>query len=284
MQTDFFQIVISPTFIAILSSVLIMQPACADTISPQLKHDIIEAREILSRVDLCPFTNMTLNSSEKTSEIRRNLAEKGNSVAECSLGLSYKTGIRYLPESVQQAQTATGMQWLQKSADHGNPSAQFFIGLAHERGDSLKPDIVEAVKWYRLSAEQGHSAAQAKLGLAYASGRGVQQDKTEALKWYRRAADQGDLSAFSALIASYKDGRFGLPIDHMQAYIWHLKLIRLADSIDYGVSRDKKTIAGFEQGLTSEQIQEAKRTAAQWKQKREQSYMLQSFEEFIANK
>ena len=45
----------------------------------------------------------------------------------------------------------------------------------YEDGKGVEPDDEEAVKWYRLSAEQGDASAQWHLGLAYANGEGVEQ-------------------------------------------------------------------------------------------------------------
>ena len=51
------------------------------------------------------------------------------------------------------------------------------------------------MKWYRKSAEQGNATAHYNLGLCYDKGSGVTKDYSEAVKWYKKAAEQGDVDA-----------------------------------------------------------------------------------------
>jgi hypothetical protein len=45
-------------------------------------------------------------------------------------------------------------KWLRKSAEHGLPASQFFLGNAYFNGVGLEKNSKEAVKWYRKAAEQ----------------------------------------------------------------------------------------------------------------------------------
>ena len=56
------------------------------------------------------------------------------------------------------------------------------------------------------SAEQGDASAQYKLGLIYAIGYGVTKDYKKAANWFRKAEDQGDASAQYNLGAMYYNG------------------------------------------------------------------------------
>ena len=47
----------------------------------------------------------------------------------------------------------------------------------------------------RLSADQGNATAQYSLGISYSIGLGVPQDDAEAVRWYRLSAEQGDADA-----------------------------------------------------------------------------------------
>ncbi len=53
----------------------------------------------------------------------------------------------------------------------------------------------EAVKWYRLSAEQGNASAQYNLGVMYAKGQVVTQDDVYAHMWWNIAAEGGNSRA-----------------------------------------------------------------------------------------
>ncbi|GBG59435.1 hypothetical protein CBR_g38460 [Chara braunii] len=56
------------------------------------------------------------------------------------------------------------LEWLRVTADDGNPSAQYRLGVCYEKGESLEQDKVLAAEWYWRAAEQGHAAAQSSLG------------------------------------------------------------------------------------------------------------------------
>jgi TPR repeat protein len=105
------------------------------------------------------------------------------------------------------------------SAEGGDASAQFRLGLAYSRGEGVPKDIVEALKWYRRAAEGGHLDAQVKLGLAYARGEGVALDRSEAVKWYLQAAGEGDPNAQFCLGEAYYFG-LGVPQNVEEAVRW----------------------------------------------------------------
>ena len=54
----------------------------------------------------------------------------------------------------------------------------------YDNGEGVPQDYKEAVKWYRLSAEQGDASAQYNLGLMYSNGQGVPQDYVSAHMWF----------------------------------------------------------------------------------------------------
>ena len=42
---------------------------------------------------------------------------------------------------------------IQKSAENGNETAQYFLGLYFEYGDGVEKDEFKAFEWYKKSAE-----------------------------------------------------------------------------------------------------------------------------------
>ena len=89
----------------------------------------------------------------------------------------------------------------------------------YDQGQGVPRDYKEAVRLYRLSAEQGDVSAQFNLGLMYANGTGVSQDYKEAVKWYRLSADQGDALAQGKLGMMYIEGT-GVFQDYTLANMW----------------------------------------------------------------
>ncbi len=74
-------------------------------------------------------------------------------------------------------------------AEQGVASAQFHLGLMHEKGRGVRQDHTTALTWFRKAAAQGYAGPQSNLGLIYERGRGVRKDIVRALMWYALAAD-----------------------------------------------------------------------------------------------
>lgn len=57
----------------------------------------------------------------------------------------------------------------------------------------------DKIKQWIKSAEQGNPCAQFELGVCYAFGKGLKQDKIKAANWLRKAVAQGCTSAKETL-------------------------------------------------------------------------------------
>ena len=108
------------------------------------------------------------------------------------------------------------------SAEKGDATAQFNLGVMYDNGQGVEQDYAEAVKWYRKAAMQGVASAQLNLGIMYANGQGVTKDEYEAVKWFRKAAEQGDASAQFNLGVMYDNGQ-GIEQDYAEAVKWFRK-------------------------------------------------------------
>jgi TPR repeat protein len=72
-------------------------------------------------------------------------------------------------------------------AEQGVASAQFYLGLMHEKGRGVRQDNPTALMWFRKAAAQGYVGPQNNLGLMYERGRGVRKDLVRAFMWYHLA-------------------------------------------------------------------------------------------------
>ncbi len=72
-------------------------------------------------------------------------------------------------------------------AEQGVASAQFYLGLMHEKGRGVRQDYPTALTWFRKAAAQGYGGPQSNLGLMYERGRGVRKDLVRAFMWYHLA-------------------------------------------------------------------------------------------------
>ncbi len=132
---------------------------------------------------------------------------------------------------------ATAVRLWTSSAEQGNASARFTLGLMYDLGNGVAQDYKTAIKWYTLAAEQRNSSAQFNLGFMYEHGQGVAQDLNTAVKWYTLAAEQGNASAQNNLGSNYYHGK-GEPKDFVKAYMWYNIAAIDGKSINASSNRD----------------------------------------------
>ena len=88
------------------------------------------------------------------------------------------------------------MRWYRKSAETGDPVAQFYWGLILERGiQGDRPNSVAAQVWYRKAAKQGSALAAFKLGQMAHLGTVGPVDAANARRWYEQAVGRGVAAA-----------------------------------------------------------------------------------------
>ena len=120
------------------------------------------------------------------------LAEKGDSVAQNSLGMMYYHG-----EEVAE-NDADAMKWYRKAAEQGHAEAQYHLGAMYADGQGVLEDSKEAVKWYLAAAEQGNALSQYHLGMMYYDGEGVEKNYVTAYAWWNIATINGNEYAKNA--------------------------------------------------------------------------------------
>lgn len=118
---------------------------------------------------------------------------------------------------------------LQPLAKQGDAQAQFYVGVAYQKGWGVIADSDKAAAWYRRAAEQGMNKAQHNLALLYLRGEGVEADALEARDWFERAAQQGDMRAAHELGLLYFRG-MGVERDYGKARGWWEKAAAAGES------------------------------------------------------
>jgi len=182
-------------------------------------------------------------------------AERGDAAAQMNLGAVYAKGL-----NVTQSYTMAA-KWYRLAADQSNAPAQLALGELYEVGQGVTKDEAEAARWYRQAAEQGNPAAQYSLATLYVSGKGVPASAVEALKWYQAAAEQGDALSQFSLGMRFSEGR-GVKADPVQAYQW------LSLAADQGVTDAANARVALKSRMTSEQLAEGKKLAADFSSKK----------------
>jgi TPR repeat protein len=124
------------------------------------------------------------------------LAESGDAIAMCYLGLFYKAGAKGLRRDDEQA-----VRWLRRAAASGDGMAMYHLGLYYDKGDAGLPQAgVEALNWYLKAANAGSTSAMNNIGYLYEYGAcGVTRDNSEARNWYAKAANLGNTLALENL-------------------------------------------------------------------------------------
>ena len=126
-------------------------------------------------------------------------AEKGDAASQLDLGMKYAKG-EGVNRDYQEA-----LNWCLKSAEQGNPLAQFNVGSMYDRSRPVlvihtsKKDNAEAIKWYLKAAVQGHTAAQRDLGRILADPNSPHANAVDAYAWLSIASSNGEEIAKSKL-------------------------------------------------------------------------------------
>lgn len=215
---------------------------------------------------LTPETLADKTTVTKSVEIGENtptdilipLAEKGDSTAQCLLGICYRNGkgieqdndlaFMWFSQSAGQGNArgqnglalcysdgigtskdeAEALKWMRSAVEQKSPIAQFNLACWYQEGSIVSQDDQEAFRLYRLSAEQGHVNAQYKLGCCYSEGYGIKKDDVKAMEWFRKAAKKNHSDAWYAIGVHYHLGR-GVEQDYAEAVKWYSKAAEQGD-------------------------------------------------------
>lgn len=142
-------------------------------------------------------------ASGRTSEALRYLhpaADAGDPVAQYSLGLMFKDGLRGASDMA----AAEGL--FKQAANQGHAGAAFELGLLHRDGLNGRTDNVMAVAWLRRAASSGYEWAQYELGRHYYDNTSDPGNRQRAATYWQYAAGQGNARAALALGMMLKDG------------------------------------------------------------------------------
>jgi len=155
------------------------------------------------------------NTFTKSLKTNRHLAEIGDAEGQYQLGKLYDYGKGVNRDAVEAA------KWYEKAATQGHVEAQRALGLLNTpAGNYVFSTPENSVKWFQAAAEQGDPSSQYFLAKAYEKGNGVIRNYSEAANWYQKAALQGDGMAMHRLAGLYAKG-LGVPKDLLKAYAWN---------------------------------------------------------------
>ena len=176
----------------------------------------------------------------------RKSAEKGDAVAQISLGKAYILG-EGVPKNI-----AEGVKWYRKAAEQGNAVAQLRLGAMYRQGRDVPMNPTEAVEWFCKAADQGNSEAMYTLYAAYYYGEGVPKNLSEAAKWARKSAEQGFEESYWIIGKFYAFGE-GVPKDEIEALAWFNIAAASGDPWPNALREDYKKRLGQQASLFAQQ-------------------------------
>lgn len=109
-------------------------------------------------------------------------------------------------------------------------------------------------EWLLKGASQGDANCQFTLGVTALNKR----DYDNAMDWFLKAANQGNHAAQDKIGLMYRDG-IGVPVDNIQAFMWFTISANISGQY-FTPLRDTLALK-----MTSAELDEAKRRAAEWK-------------------
>lgn len=166
------------------------------------------------------------------------LADKGDSLAQYTLGTIYYRGGDYM-DAYKLFMSAVGKQDTGDSSTKGiknqNADAQAMIGMLHYSNHApIEQDFAIAKEWLLLAAQQNNILAMNILGEMYEKGFHNEDfvytpDYLEAIKWYSLAAEQDSIFALGKLayIYTYVDA---IEADPERVVQYHQQMADLGDA------------------------------------------------------
>lgn len=106
----------------------------------------------------------------------------------------------------QEKDYETALKRFKKSAEKGNATAMFNVGVIYKNGLGVRKDDDEAFQWFLKSAEKGFANAQYLVSQLYEFGEGVPADSEAAFQWLLKAAENRNPSAMDEMGRAYANG------------------------------------------------------------------------------
>ena len=124
---------------------------------------------------------------------------------------------------------------LQKSAELGNPEAQYNLGYCYEFGVGIEKDEKIATSWYQKSADQNYNDGLYAMMMAYSDGKGVPVNYDKAFEYAMKCAKNDDATCMFNVVTAYKLG-IGTPIDKQKMLQWAYKIGKLKNPENLNLS------------------------------------------------
>ena len=110
-------------------------------------------------------------------------AEKGDLLAQCSLGTFYATD-----EEFGLKDEAKAVEWYTKAAEGSEPEAQYNLGLMIIIGEGTEKDLKKGIRLMEQAATNGYQLSAHVLSIIYREGMyGVKPSRLKAASWNKKS-------------------------------------------------------------------------------------------------
>jgi len=169
------------------------------------------------------------------SEISENdLAEILDGARDCKVESELFAGVLYLKGVRIPQDYAKALEYLDKSAQAGNVSAQKILAKEYMSGVNFPQNLEKAFQLFQKASSSGDVEAIHNLGLMYEEGIFVEKDINKAIEYFQKASDSGYVEARVEIADIYYEG-VDLPIDRIKACQMYKSVLALDTSaIDIG--------------------------------------------------
>jgi TPR repeat protein len=151
-------------------------------------------------------------------------------------------------------------EWFRKAAIAGEPLASYKIGCYYggQFENVVAIDLSKALEYKLVAATAGYSLAQYDVGIAY-----YEQEKfDDAVRWWKLAADQGYAMALYNLSVIHKKGVI-VPKDMVQAYSY-FKLAKLSSEKRINPNA-QVALSELKAVMSAAEIEKAERMVSLWR-------------------
>ncbi|MDM5054458.1 sel1 repeat family protein [Aeromonas dhakensis] len=149
-------------------------------------HDPMLSIKLLKRAYELNF-NVAMSSRIIGGFYRNNLDDIDNAIAWFTVSSEHKDSysayaLSNIYSSLEQHDLA--LQWMIKSANLGDHTAEYMVGFFYEKGQGVAQDYHEAFHWYEIASNNKEKEATKGLARLYKHGKGTERSISKAEELY----------------------------------------------------------------------------------------------------
>lgn len=127
---------------------------------------------------------------ENAKSVYEEYAQSGSAAALCNIGYFYASG-----DYNYEVDQTKAFEYNKKSADLGNVTAMYNIGIYYSNGIGTRKNQKKAFEYFKKAADKGDSDGMFKTGCCYRDGSGVDKNIKKAIEYFKKADQNGNQEA-----------------------------------------------------------------------------------------